>query len=349
MLVMVEITVRGGCGGNGIVSFRREKYIPRGGPDGGNGGTGGSVFVKASSKIVDLGLFKQRKRFVAEDGGQGGSRCKHGRKGKDLIVLVPVGTMVLAKANGEERLLADLTAEAGEILVAKGGSGGLGNTRFATAVNQTPEIATEGAPGEERCLVFKLKLLTDICIIGLPNSGKSALLATISQAKPRIADYPFSTREPVLGVIQGDRRDFVVAEIPALVQGAHVGKGLGSEFLCHVERTRVIIYLLEGTSLAVLDDLDTLNRELLLYNSDLLDKAKIVAVNKIDLPEVQARLPQIKQTLSRLDLLAFFVSTVTGYGISELTARAMAMVEEASKIKETALPQVGIFRPKPER
>ena len=233
--------------------------------------------------------------------------------------------------------------------VAKGGLGGSGNTRFATAVNQTPEIATEGAPGEERCLVFKLELPTDICIIGLPNSGKSALLATISQAKPRIADYPFSTREPVLGVVQGDRRDFVVAEIPALVQGAHVGKGLGSEFLCHVERTGLIIYLLDGTSFDVLDDLDTLNRELLLYSSDLLDKAKIVAINKIDLPEVQARLPQIKQSLSRLDLPVFFVSAATGYGISELNARAMAVVEETSKVKEAALPQVGIFRPKPGR
>jgi len=347
MIIRVEISARSGCGGDGIIHFRREKYIPRGGPDGGNGGTGGSVLLKASSRVIDLVLLKQRRRFIAEDGGRGGGSCKHGRKGRDLTILVPLGTTVFVKVNGEELFLADLTTEAGEILVAKGGRGGLGNTCFATAVNQTPEIATKGKSGEELYLILKLKLLTDICIIGLPNSGKSALLTAISEAKPKIAGYPFSTREPVLGVIQNYRSSFVVAEIPALVEGAHAGRGLGNEFLCHAERTKMIIYLLDGTSFTVADDLETLNKELLSYNSDLLNKPYIVAVNKVDLPEVNARLPEIKQSLSWLDLPFFTISAATGYGISELAVKAMEMVEEAREIKEAILPELGVFHPKP--
>ena len=349
MIISVEISARSGCGGDGIIHFRREKFIPRGGPDGGNGGNGGNVLLKASSRVIDLGLLKQRRRFIAEDGGRGGGSCKHGRKGRDLTISVPLGTTVFVKVNGEELFLADLTTEAGEILVAKGGRGGLGNTCFATAVNQTPEIATKGKSGEEQYLILKLKLLTDICIIGLPNSGKSTLLTAISEAKPKIAGYPFSTREPVLGVIQNYRSSFVVAEIPALVEGAHAGRGLGNEFLCHAERTKVIIYLLDGTSFTVADDLETLNKELLSYNSDLLNKPYIVAVNKVDLPEVNARLPEIKQSLSRLDLPVFFISAYTGNGVSELAVKAVEMVEEVSKIKEAILPEVGIFHPKPRK
>ena len=364
MIIVAEVVVRGGDGGNGVVNFRHEKYISRGGPDGGDGGPGGSLFLKASSKVVDLGLLRQRKRFVAESGSHGGSCHRHGRKGRDLTVLVPAGTIVLVKDNSGERLIADLTTEGEEVLLVRGGRGGLGNTRFATAVNQAPEISTKGEPGEEQHLILKLKLPTDICIIGLPNSGKSALLAAISQARPRIAPYPFSTRDPVLGVVQSDRSDFVVAEMPALVEGAHLGKGLGNYFLCHVERTGVIIYLLDGASSSVLDDLDILNKELLLYNSDLLCKPGIVAVNKVDLPGVQIRLLEIEQSLSRLDSPIFYISAATGYGISELSAKAMKVLEELGRVKgavsaphiprhikggvdEGRLPSPAIFRPKP--
>lgn len=365
MIIIVGVIVKGGDGGDGIVAFRHEKYISHGGPDGGDGGSGGSLILKASCKVVDLDLLRQRKSFVAEDGSHGGSCRKHGKKGKDLTVLVPVGTMVLVKDNSGERLIADLTAEGEEVLVARGGRGGLGNTRFATAVNQAPEISTKGMPGEERHLVLKLKILSDICIIGPPNSGKSTLLAAISQARPQIASYPFSTRDPVLGVIQIDRSDFVVAEIPALVEGAFLGKGLGNEFLCHVERTKVIIYLLDGASSSVLKDLDVLNKELLLYNSDLLCKPRIVVVNKVDLPEVQIRLLEIKQSLSMVDLPVFYISAASGHGISELTTKVLGMLKEMSGVEEAALLHVhrqinsdivernltspAIFRPKPKQ
>ena len=351
MIIEVKITVSGGSGGDGIVSFRHEKYISRGGPDGGDGGSGGSVFLKAGSKVSNLGLLKQRKKFVAENGGRGGSCCKHGRKGKDLIIPVPVGTTVFVKANAEEGFIADLTAEGREILVARGGRGGFGNAHFATAVNQAPEIASKGQPGEEQHLILRLKLLTDICIIGLPNSGKSTLLSALSKARPQIASYPFSTRELVLGVMQSDRGNFVVAEIPALVEGAHAGKGLGNEFLCHVERTKLIIYLLDGTSFTVYSDLDMLNKELLLYDSNLLCKPKIVAVNKVDLPEVQAHLPEIRQALSRLDLPVFYISAATSYGILELTTKAVEMLGEMNKVEEVVLPHtsLAVFRPKPRK
>ena len=363
MIIITEAIFRGGDGGNGIVSFRHEKYISRGGPDGGDGGYGGSLFLKASCKVRDLSLIKQRKGFVAESGSYGDSCRKHGRKGKDLTILVPVGTVVLVKDNGVERLIADLTTEDEEVLVVIGGRGGLGNARFTTAINQAPEICTKGEAGEEKHLILKLKLLTDICIVGLPNSGKSTLLQAISQARPRIASYPFSTRDPVLGAIQNDRNDFIVAEIPALVKGSHLGKGLGNDFLCHVERTRVIIYLLDGASSSILEDLDTLNKELILYNSDLLCKPRIIAVNKADLPEAQLRLHEIKQSLSGTDSPIFYISAASGFGISELTTKAMEMLEGMSKVKEAALSHgprqiknevdeghltsPAIFRPKP--
>jgi GTP-binding protein len=349
MITRTGIVARGGNGGNGLITFRHEKYVPRGGPDGGNGGPGGNVLLEASSG-ADLGLLKRRGRFVAENGACGGSRGKHGRRGKDLVVLVPVGTMVFVEDPAGESLIADLVTVGENILVARGGQGGFGNAHFATAANQAPEIATKGEMGEERHLILKLKLLTDICIIGLTNSGKSTLLSAVSQAKPRIADYPFTTRQPVLGVIQDTKSTFVVAEIPALVEDAHLGKGLGNEFLCHVERTRLMIYLLDGTSLAIRDDLSTLDRELSLYNSNLLHKAKIVVINKVDLAEVQARLHDIKQIFGQLGAPVFYVSAAAGYGILELTGKAVEMLEERSQTEEMVLPpQVAIFRPKPKR
>ncbi len=244
-----------------------------------------------------------------------------------------MGTVIFTRReSGQETLLADLRTPWQEALAAKGGRGGLGNARFATAVNQAPEIATNGGPGEKRYIVLEVKLITDMCIVGPPNSGKSTLLSAISRAKPEIADYPFATREPILGVILGDKRDFIVAEIPGLVEGAHSGKGLGNDFLRHAERTKLLIYLLDGSSPTIIGDLSTLDEEIALYKG-LSHKPKIVAVNKVDLPEVQARLPEVKQRLgpilSELGVPVFYISAVSGQAVLELTGKAMEMVEQA--------------------
>lgn len=350
MIYKREIMVGGGCGGDGCVSFRKEKYVPFGGPDGGDGGDGGNVIVVTNPNLVDLSLMGWQKEFVAENGRRGGSGRKRGKTGKDLAISVPVGTMVFTKAeSGEEILLADLRTPGQKVLVAKGGRGGLGNARFATAVNQAPEIASKGKSGEERHIVLEVKLITDICIVGHPNSGKSTLLSAISRAKPEIADYPFTTRQPILGVMSDNRRDFVVAEIPGIVEGAHLGKGLGNEFLRHAERTKLLIYLLDGSSPTVIDDLSTLDKEIALYK-DLSHKPKVVAVNKIDLPEVQARLPEVKQCFAKLGVPVFYISALSGQAVLELTRKAMEMVEQASRDEEIiSQAQITVFRPKPRK
>jgi len=350
MVYKREIIVRGGHGGDGCVSFRREKYVPFGGPDGGDGGVGGNVVIVASPNLVDLSWMGWKKEFVAENGRRGGGWRKRGKKGADLAISVPVGTMVFTKAkSGEEILFGDLRTPGQKVLVAKGSRGGLGNARFATAVNQAPEIASKGAPGEKRSIILEVKLITDICIVGHPNSGKSTLLAAISRAKPEIANYPFTTRQPILGVMPGDKRDFVVAEIPGLVEGAHLGKGLGNEFLRHVERTKLLVYLLDGSSPTVIDDLTTLDKEIALYKG-LAQKPKIVAVNKIDLPEIQACLPAVKQCFAKLGVTVFYISAVSGQAVLELTRRAMEMVEQASQDEEIiSQAQIAVFRPKPRK
>jgi GTP-binding protein len=354
MIYRREIVVEGGHGGDGCVSFRREKYVPFGGPDGGDGGDGGNSIVMANLSVIDLGLMASRKKFAAENGYPGSGGRKRGRKGEDLTISVPVGTMVFAKADsGEEILLADLSTTGQKVMVAKGGRGGLGNARFATAVNQAPEIASMGKSGEERNIVLEVKLITDICIIGHPNSGKSTLLSAISRAKPEIADYPFTTRQPILGVIPDDRRDFIVAEIPGIVEGAHLGKGLGNEFLRHAERTRLLIYLLDGSSPTVIDDLNILDKEIALYEG-LAHKPKIVAVNKIDLPEVKAHLPEVKECLapilSGLGVPVFYVSAVSGQAVLELVRKAKEVVDQASRDEEIiSQAQITVFRPKPKK
>ncbi|MGQ9546154.1 MAG: Obg family GTPase CgtA [Dehalococcoidia bacterium] len=350
MISRCEGVVQGGSGGAGCVSFRKEKRVPLGGPDGGDGGDGGCVFIMANPNVFDLGLVGKKRRFVAGDGHPGAGGRKRGKRGEDLIISVPVGTMVFARADsGKEILLADLTTPGQKVLVARGGRGGLGNARFATAVNQAPQTSSKGEPGEEQNIVLELKLITDVCIVGQPNSGKSSLLAAMSRAKPEIADYPFTTRQPVLGVVPGHRRDFIVAEIPGLVEGADEGKGLGNEFLCHAERTRVLIYLLDGSLRTVADDLRTLEKEIALYK-DLSRKPRIVAVNKIDLPQTQARLPQIKQQFAKLGVPVFYISAVTGQGVLELTRKAVAMVEQSSQTEETnSHSKTAIFRPKPRK
>jgi GTP-binding protein len=350
MVYKREIMVRGGYGGDGCVSFRREKYVPFGGPNGGDGGSGGNVIIVANSNLVDLGWMRWKKEFAAGNGHSGGGWRRRGKRGEDLAISVPVGTMVFARADsGEEMPLADLRTSGQKVLVAKGGRGGLGNARFATAVNQAPEIASKGESGEKRNIVLELKLMTDICIIGQPNSGKSTLLSAISGAKPQIADYPFTTRQPILGVMPGDKRNFIVAEIPGLVEGAHLGKGLGNAFLRHVERTKLLIYLLNGSSPTIIDDLSTLDKEIALYKG-LAQKPKIVAINKVDLPEVQARLSEVKQSFAKLGMPVFYISALSGQAVLELTRKAMEMVDQSSQDEERiSQAQIAVFRPKPRK
>ncbi|MCD6391585.1 MAG: GTPase ObgE [Dehalococcoidia bacterium] len=349
MICKKEILVAGGRGGDGCISFRREKYVPFGGPDGGDGGCGGDVVVAVRSDAVDLSSMQWQKEFVAANGRRGESGRKHGKKGEDLVISVPAGTMVFTKGDsGEDIFWTDLCTPGQKIVVAKGGRGGLGNARFATASRQAPEIASKGEPGEKRYIILELKLITDICIVGQPNSGKSTLLSAISGARPEIADYPFTTRQPVLGVMPDAKRDFIVAEIPGLIRGAHLGKGLGNEFLCHVERTKLLIYLLDGSSPTVLDDLNQLDTEIALYKRDLSKKLKIMVVNKIDLPEVQARLPDLRQSFDKIGAPVFYISAIRGQAVLELRKKAMQMVNQASRDEEkTSQAQIAVFRPKP--
>ena len=343
----VEIYVKAGDGGNGAVSFRREKYVPFGGPDGGDGGKGGSVVLRADRRIGTLRKYHRGAgRFVAEGGGNGAGKKKHGKNGQDLILAVPPGTLVY-KEDNERELLADLAMEGQEVMVARGGRGGHGNTRFATPTNQAPHFAENGDAGEEACLSLELKLLADVGIIGQPSVGKSTLLAAASAARPKIAEYPFTTTEPVLGVVEVDQRSFVLAEIPGLIEGAHEGHGLGLDFLRHAERTRVLVHLLDGGSADPVADMKQVNRELAEFSPKLSEKPQIVAVNKIDIPEVRERIPKLEGRLAEIEEPLFFISAATTENVSLLMSKAYEMLESAEPPRmEEAMK---IFRPQPRR
>lgn len=347
MIDRVEIYVKAGDGGDGVISFRREKYVPFGGPDGGDGGSGGSVFVVADGGITTLHWFRQKKRFKAELGGNGAGKKMHGKNGRHLTIRVPLGTVIFSESGKEKLMLADLVVEGQRVMVARGGRGGFGNTRFANPTNQAPRIAQKGEPGEEASLILDLKLIADVGIIGYPSVGKSTLLASASAARPKIADYPFTTQEPILGVVEVGNRSFVLAEIPGLIEGAHRGLGLGHDFLRHAERTRVLIHLLDGTSQSPLSDLNNLNHELALFNPMLAEKPQIVAVNKIDLPEVQARIPDLEKELDQFKAPLFFISAATKRRVPQLIAKAAEILDSipAQRVTEEVL----VFRPQPRK
>ena len=290
------ITVRAGDGGDGLVGFRREVYIPYGGPTGGNGGGGGNVVLRATAALNTLLPFTRRRHFRAEDGANGATQNQQGRTGDDLVVDVPVGTVVHDAASG--RILADLTRDGQTVVVARGGRGGRGNAAFKSSTRQTPRFAEKGQPGEERQVTLELKLIADVGLLGKPNAGKSTLLSRVSAARPKIADYPFTTLTPTLGVVEVGGRGFVVADIPGLIEGAHEGAGLGLEFLRHVERTRVLVHLIDGASPDPLEDYRAINRELALYSERLASKPQIVAVNKMDLPEARERYDALRRALA---------------------------------------------------
>ena len=349
MIDRVEIVVKAGDGGDGAVSFRREKYIPYGGPDGGDGGDGGDVILKADRNLNTMMNYQRgRKKFAAERGSKGTAKKMHGRNGEDLILRVPPGTTVLRKESSGKRTIADLTQEGRYVVVARGGRGGKGNVHFATSTNQAPRIAQKGEKGEELSLILELKLLGDVGIIGHPSVGKSTLLAAASAARPKVAEYPFTTTEPVLGVASVGDRNFVLVEIPGLIEGAHRGVGLGSDFLRHAERTRVLIHLVDGTTAEPKADVAQVNKELSLFSSDLAAKPQIIAINKIDIPEVRARIPVLRRQLKRLGCPLHFISAATGEGLPQLMAAACNMLDAvppAASPKE----ELRVLHPKPQR
>lgn len=338
-----RIYVRSGKGGNGIVHFHREKYVPRGGPDGGDGGRGGDVVLEVVPTLNTLAAFRRQSRFVADSGANGGPNNMTGKSAANLVIPVPPGTIVY-DANSD-RLLGDLVTPGQTLTVAKGGKGGRGNQRFATSRNQAPRMAEKGEPAEERTLRLELKLIADVGIVGAPNVGKSSLLAAVTNAKPKIADYPFTTLEPNLGVAELDMHtSLVLADIPGLIEGAHMGVGLGDAFLRHIQRTRVIIHLLDGLAEDPLADFSQINSELALFDENLTQKPQIVAFNKMDLPEAQARWPEVKRALEAHGVeQPLAISAAAQTGLKELLWRAVQLLAEAPEPEPVE--DVPVYRP----
>ncbi|WP_203473743.1 GTPase ObgE [Dissulfurispira thermophila] len=329
----VKIYVKAGDGGRGCVSFRREKYVPRGGPDGGDGGKGGDIIIKATKELNTLLDLRYQREYKAQRGEHGKGSNKHGKDGESRIIMVPVGTLIKNKET--EEIIADLDYDGAEIIVAKGGRGGLGNAHFATPTRQAPKFAQPGEKGEEKWLVLELKLLADVGLIGLPNAGKSTLISVISSAKPKIADYPFTTLVPNLGVVKmEDFRSFVVADIPGLIEGAHKGAGLGFQFLRHIERTSILLHLVDVSDILTTDpveDFEKINRELVLYSPKLLNKPMAVAGTKIDMAHDKIRLNRLEEYCKNKRIDFFPVSSVTGEGVKELVIYLSKKMEEGLK------------------
>ncbi len=311
------IDVKAGDGGNGAVSFRREKYVPKGGPAGGNGGKGGDIIIQAHHNLSTLLDFRYKKNYKAKNGEPGGSSLKDGKSGEDIVIKVPVGTII--KDVETEEILFDLDYDQKKVIVSKGGKGGKGNSNFATPTNQTPRYAEPGKPGEEKKIILELKLLADVGLVGFPNAGKSTLISKISAAKPKIADYPFTTLEPVLGIVKyKDYQSFTVADIPGIIEGAHEGKGLGHKFLKHIERTKLLLFLIDITSENFQKDYNILLNELKSYSPKLAEKTKIVSLSKADLVEELELKKLTKKKIKNADSNLLPFSSATNYGINEL-------------------------------
>lgn len=323
--------VKGGDGGNGCVSFRREKYVPKGGPNGGDGGKGGSVIIIASAKIQSLIDFRYRSHFKAERGVNGQGKDRHGAYGKSCYMEVPVGSVIKDRETGA--VLADLIHEGDTYVAAEGGDGGLGNSHFASGANRTPRYASKGREGEERWLRIELKLIADVGLVGLPNAGKSTLLSKLSAANPKIASYPFTTLEPQLGVLQFKYHDpCIIADIPGIIEGAHQGVGLGHKFLRHVERTRILLHVIDASDENVLKNFKTLENELLFYKKELAERTKIILLNKIDLIDTE-QLAALKKELGESEHYLYAISCLTEEGIEDLKSVLADMLEQ-TKLNE---------------
>jgi len=319
-----RITVKGGDGGNGVISFRREKFIPKGGPDGGNGGNGGSVIIHADRQLNTLLDFRYKRGYSAERGENGRGKNQYGKYGEHIVLGVPCGTIIKEAATLE--VLADLTKNGEEVVIAKGGKGGRGNSEFATSTNQAPRVAEQGTKGEEHELLLELKLLADVGLVGFPNAGKSTLISVLSAARPKIADYPFTTLIPNLGIVRvGEGKNFTMADIPGLIEGAHLGKGLGIQFLRHIERTKVLVFLIEATSHDIKADYEILLGELREYSKKLLDKPRIVAITKMDIADTEIR-KRVKKVKIGKKIQTLPISAVTNDGIKILVVEMWKLV-----------------------
>jgi GTP-binding protein len=329
------ITIRSGKGGDGLVHFHREKFVPRGGPDGGDGGRGGNVVFQVSPNLNTLASFRHQSLFVGVDGSRGGPNKMSGKSAKDLIILVPPGTSIHDLEGNA--LVGDLVTVNQQLIVARGGRGGRGNQHFASSRNQAPRTAERGEPGQTRKLKLELKLIADVGIVGVPNAGKSSLLAAVTNAKPKIGDYPFTTLEPNLGVTEMDAdTTLVLADIPGLIEGAHAGAGLGDSFLRHIQRTRVLIHLLDGLSADPLADFTQINSEMALFDPDLIKKPQVIVLNKIDLPEVQKKWKKIQPQLIKKGYQPVAVSALTHQQIQPLLWQVVELLKKAPhpKIEE---------------
>ncbi len=330
-----KIYIEAGDGGDGAVSFRREKYVPAGGPDGGDGGKGGDIVFVADESKRTLIDFQYKKYFKAERGENGSGVNRTGKSGKDLIIKVPPGTLIKDEATGI--IIADLKNPGDSFVAAKGGIGGKGNQHFATPARQAPKFAKKGEAGEKKWILIELKLLADVGLIGYPNVGKSTLLSRVSSAKPKIADYPFTTVTPNLGVVNLDpENSFVIADIPGLIEGAHTGAGLGDEFLKHIERTKILIHVIDIAALEgrnPVDDFNAINKELADYDAKLMEKPQIIAANKIDLPESEKHLESFINFMESKGYKVFPISAATGKGVSELIQYTGEMLKNLPEVK----------------
>jgi GTPase len=356
-----KIYVKAGDGGDGSIHFRREKFVPYGGPDGGDGGRGGSIYMEANSNLNTLIDYRYHQHYKASSGGAGARQKKHGNKGEDLVLRVPCGTVI--RDSETNQLVADLVDDGQRVMIARGGRGGLGNVHFATSTRQAPREAQKGEPGEERWLLLELQLIADVGLVGYPNAGKSTLLSVVTAARPKIADYPFTTLAPNLGVVtvgqpgSGDEFGFVLADIPGLIEGAAQGVGLGHEFLRHVQRTRLLLHILDGASIErdPWQDFQAINQELREYNEHLATRPQIVVLNKMDLPEAQERWPVLKAKAEAAGYPVFAISAVTHQGTDELmqyTAKRLQEIrqEEAERLAAQAITNAEnpVLRPQPE-
>ncbi|MBN1230761.1 MAG: GTPase ObgE [Anaerolineales bacterium] len=326
------ITVSSGKGGDGMVHFHREKYVSRGGPDGGDGGKGGDVILEVTRHVNTLFPFRNQRIYRADNGKNGGINKMSGRYGENLIIKVPAGTLVYDEETGD--LIGDLTEEGQTLTIASGGRGGRGNTHFATPTNKVPHMGEKGEPAEERILRLELKLIADVGLVGVPNAGKSTLLSVATNATPKIANYPFTTLEPNLGVAQLDEENsLVLADIPGLIEGAHMGIGLGHDFLRHIQRTRVIIHILDGLAQDPIADFAQINSELALFDPELAEKPQVVAVNKMDLPEVNDLWPLLDEELRKHGVNAIPISAVAQTNVRELLYRAAQILAELPPVE----------------
>lgn len=328
-----KIHVQAGAGGNGIVAFRREKFVAKGGPAGGNGGRGGSVYVVADGNINTLHGFRRKVHYRAERGRHGGGTKKVGATGDDLLIQVPVGTV--ARIADSDTVLADLVRDGQRALVARGGRGGRGNAAFKSGRNRAPRLAENGEVGEERWLELELKMVADAGIIGVPNAGKSTLLSVISEATPKIAEYPFTTVVPNLGVAEVNHVQIVFADIPGLLEGAHDGVGLGLEFLRHIERSRILVHLLDGASPDPVGDFAVINQEMQLFNPTLADRPQLIVLNKLDLPQAREIWPRLQEALAETGCPMLAISAVTGENVQQLLYEVKAQLESLPKPADT--------------